>query len=232
MWNFFERNNFTKIGYYPVCKKQNSTSPLDSKFGGSIFYLPEKEVPQCSECHQVKEVLLSLNLSNAPAPVKAFFPENYQNALVEFLYCTECMSSNEEDTIEVLIFTPDQFDKLIVKEPIANAKIEPTLIERWEEFVDFDATSEEYYEKLRESGLDDLEMEEFVKDVRNRYAAKSHLLGYPYFQEGQYDVGEGYVYLANIEDDKNFSMMLGDAGVGQIWMTTGNDFGKFNFTYM
>ena len=230
MWNFFVEHNLTKIGYYPICKKGDSVSPMDSKFGGSIFYLPDNCNMNCTECNACKEVLFSVNLRNAPEAFRNMFPAELRESLVQFLYCTECMSSNEENTIQVNVFSPDQFDKLLVKEPKEGSKIEPTIIERWEEFVSVDGTSEKYFELLGESGLDDLEMEEFVKDIKDRYAGKTYLLGFPYFQEGEYQIEEDdYNYIMNIENDDNFSMMLGDAGVGQIWMTPS---GKFNFTYM
>lgn len=230
LWNFFTEHSLTRPGFYPVCRSGDSASPLDSKFGGSVLHLPGAHPCACSECGAAMEVLLSVNLQRAPAAFRALFPAEHRDSLVQILYCTECMRSNEDGALAVSIFAPAQFAQLQAQPPREGAKIAPAVIERWEEFVSVDGTSDRYLELVAESGLDDLAMEEFVKSIRGRYAAKTHLLGCPYFQEGEYAVeGDDYAYLANFEDDANFSLMLGDAGVGQLWMSRS---GNFNFTYM
>ncbi|KAK8898590.1 hypothetical protein M9Y10_000882 [Tritrichomonas musculus] len=229
-WNFFLSHNLWKTGYAPVCKSQDSNSPKVSKFGGSCPHLPQDSRPICKSCNGHLEVLLQLYIPSLPAPVKQLFPENLQNSLIVFTYCTECMSSNEEDSISWNVYNESDFGNLVFDSPPSEAKIEPAVIESWQAFKSIDGSTEHYYSTFQnqKGDLDDLKMEDFVRELKENYAGTTYLLGNPDFTEGEYQPEPGMVILASFAQDKAFSMMWGDAGYAHLWMKPGNDFGEFN----
>ncbi|OHS98415.1 hypothetical protein TRFO_35191 [Tritrichomonas foetus] len=231
-WNFFLQNNLWQTGYEPVCNLCESTSPKVSKFGGYIPHLPQEPPHVCSECDKKKEVLLQLYIPDAPQPVKELFPDQLQKSLIVFTYCTECMSSNEENSISYNVYSEEEIPSLVFDQPPEDYKINSSVITNWAPFRSIDGSTSKFYDLVNEAGLDDVQMEEFVRELKNKYAGTTYLRGNADFTEGEYDAPEGMVLLASFEQDKNFSMMWGDAGVAHLWMKPREAFGEFNLTWL
>jgi len=226
--SFFTENRLAKPGYVPECTVGDTPSPRISKIGGAIPHLPGEAQPAC-QCGNNHELLLQLYIPLLPKPVQALFPQSHANDLIIFPYCTECMESNFLS--EFRIYTSDQLDSLVFSPVAADAKIEARTINSWQEFSSFDCTSEVSYAAVRNAGLDEIAMEEFGRDMKHKYG--TYLLGYPHHEQGEYDVGDGFVYLASFAQDRNFSMMWGVAGVAHLWMKSGEAaVESFNLTWM
>lgn len=228
-WNFFLNHNLWKTGYAPVCESHDSSSPKVSKFGGSCPHLPQDSRPTCNSCGNHLEVLLQLYIPSLPQPVKQLFPANLQNSLIVFTYCTECMPSNEEDGITWNVYNESDFPNIVFDMPPGEAKIDPAVVKEWQAFKSIDGSTQHFYDIFQngKGNLDEIKMEEFVRELKTNYAGTTYLLGNPDFTEGEYEQEEGMVNLACFEQDNNFSMMWGDAGYAHLWMKPGNDFGKF-----
>lgn len=226
-WDAYVASGQGKTGYEPKCEDGDSQSPKVSKFGGAIPHLPTETPTKCDDDHE-QELMMQLYIPSLPAEVKALFPENI--ALAVFLYCTECMESNY--SITTCLYTHDQLDQLIYTNAPDGAQIEPKLIVDWAAFTSLDVTSDRAYQVCKENNFNGIEMEEWARDLKRKYGFRSYLLGNPWLEQGDYSIGDNYIMLANLEGDKNLSLQFGDAGCGQLWMTTGADFGKFNFTWM
>ena len=224
LWNFLRDNGQTKPGFYPVGQKGDSTNPRVCKFGGSMARLPSEESNKCAECGTSEEVLVQLYV---PSPVQAMFPPQHQKSLLIVSYCTECMESNIEH-LPFKIYTEDQLDQLVFSDVSEDAKIEPVTITGWNEFTSWDCTSDSHFESIEgNDSIDEIEMETFGRVLKRRYHGTTYLLGFPYFEQGEVNPGGDYRYLMNFEKDSLFSMMWGDAGEAQLWMTTGEQFGDF-----
>ena len=232
LWQFFAAHNLWRTGYEPICQFQESNSPLVSKYGGLIPRLPQNPVIGCPECGHQKEVLLQLFIPSLPQAVQELFPEQIRRGLIVFTYCTECMPSNENNGITFNVYGENELANLVFDSPPGDAKIKSSVIGQWTPFISIDASSEKFSQCLAQAGIDDLKMEDFVRSLKDRYAGTCYLLGTPDFTEGEYDPPEGMVLLANFEQDKNFSMMWGDAGIAQLWMRPGDGFGEFNLTWI
>ena len=228
-WNYFINNSFSKTGYYPVFQKIDSTNPKVSKFGGSIPHLPSEKVPTCSQCKKtLLEVLLQLYISNAPEEIKKLFPESKRQGLLVIFYCTNCM---EQGNLVWKYYEESQLDQLVFSEPKSDSKISPTIVTEWRPFISIDSTSNRYLEESESSGFDELNLEEFPKYLKENYHGTTFLGGMPFYEQGESVPGENFSLLANLEQDNAFSMMWGDAGEAQIWMTSGDEFGNFEITW-
>ena len=232
-WDFFINHNLWKTGYFPICESHDSSSPKVSKFGGSCPHLPQDPRPTCKSCDNHLEVLLQLYIPSLPQPVKQLFPNHLQNSLIVFNYCTECMPSNEEDAITWKVYNESDFANLVFDIPPSEAKIEPAVVKEWQAFKSINASTEHYYDMLHDENgaLDEVKMEEFVRELKINYAGTTYLLGNPDFTEGEYTPEPGMVNLACFEQDNSFSMMWGDAGYAHLWMTPGDNFGKFSLVW-
>ena len=227
IWDALRGSGLSKPGFLPVCENHDSASPRVSKFGGAVPHLPDAPAAACESQHQ-QELLVQLYVPSLPAPARALFQPDC--ALVVVLYCTECMDSGISPT--VALYSESQLDSLVYANAKSDAAIEARTITAWREFCCVDFTSEAAYDSARNAGLDEIQMEELGREIKDKYAGGTYLMGVPRYEQGEYEPGDGFVLLANFEQDSNFSMMWGDAGVAQLWMKTGAEFGEFNLTWM
>jgi hypothetical protein len=171
-----------------------------------------------------EEVLLQLFLGSAPSDVKSLFPDKFQDGLVVFTYCSNCMNSGEK--CHYRIYEAAQLDILEFAPAPPNCRIEAKIIVSWIPFQCLDGSSEHFLEVGQPDGLTDVGVEEFIWRLR-QIQPRTWLLGHPWYCQGEYDLEDGLVLLSNFEQDANFSMMWGDAGAAHLWMGTGGQFGNF-----
>jgi hypothetical protein len=178
-----------------------------------MAHLPNCPVPVC-QCGRRHELLLQLYIPELPAAARALFPAAASSGLAVFTYCTECMESNF--LCPYCVYTEAELDSLVFEPPVEGAKIEAKTIGAWREFECFDCTTDAAYAAVKTAGLSDIEMEEFARNWKRTLGI--YLLGNPWYEQGEYDAGEGFALLASFAEDANFSMMWGDDGVAHLWM--------------
>lgn len=227
IWNTLRAAGLSKPGFSPVCESCDSVSPRVSKIGGAIPHLPSSGPAVC-KCGKIPEVLLQLYVPSLPPPVRALFHPSCALAVIH--YCTECMESNFAPTTQ--LFTESELDSLVYSNGKADASIAPKVIREWREFCCVDFTSDAAYDAARNSEIDEIQMEELGREIGEKYVGGTYLMGVPRYEQGEYEVDDGFVLLANFEQDDNFSMMWGDAGTAQLWMKTGENFGEFRLDWM
>jgi uncharacterized protein YwqG len=115
------------------------------------------------------------------------------------------------------IYTEDQIPNLILLPAPPDSRIESRVISNWLPFNCFDCTSERSYATVNNSGIDSLTTEEFARTWRKSIGG-TYLLGCPWFEQGEYSLGDGYSLLASFAQDSACSMMWGDAGVAHLWI--------------
>ena len=62
--------------------------------------------------------------------------------------------------------------------------------------------------------------------MQNELKELTYLGGYPVFVQGD-DQPPGTVLLMEMEESEASTNMWGDCGTAQVWMTTGDDYGRF-----
>lgn len=211
VWGFLVNNGLLRDGLFPVGAEGDACECGVTKFGGKVPRGHSDTPSMCPECGKMKEVLLQIHPPSLPDPLRELFKD--ERTLV-LKYCPECCPSGEE--VEVLAFD-ETFS--IDYDEVSDPKIAPFLIEGFETKVVVDSSSENYFEKLDESGVDSLQAELFARRFSDDYhQGKSYFLGYPRYEQQEDNPGEPYIFFCNLEQDSKFSLMWGDAGSAQLWL--------------
>jgi hypothetical protein len=79
----------------------------------------------------------------------------------------------------------------------------------------FCCTSCRLNEGIREAGIDSVEAEEFARCWRKEKGS-TYMVGEPWLEHGEHEVGEGYELLGSFGQDRAFSMKWEDGGVGHL----------------
>lgn len=225
-----EENNLIRIAAVPNVKEGDTTNPRVSKFGGSYPYLPEEGTARCHVCNTDNISCCQLYVPSLPQFIQDYFPADKRDGLLVLSLCPECLGM---DGYRCSYYQDDVLDKLVYAY-IKNSDydgFEPRIVESWSETKCFPNISVDIYSTLLTSKFGDYDYDASDElNKENNNPSGTYLGGWPEFVQSD-ETPDGMTLLLEMEESEAATLMWGDAGTAQLWMSTGEDFGSFKLTW-
>lgn len=210
-----------KNGIFLECDFKDADKPAVSKFGGSVPYLPKEVgdnfIPICEDCNQQMEVLVQLYIPDLPPVVQRKFPVELQESLIVLFLCGDDLPIDSENILKYRIYSKEEIPNLKL-EPVKtdNPYIQSAIFSKY--IVQPVINSSGFPDITRE--FPDLDYWEVPQKLRNTKSL-CYFDGFPEFVQFPEEPSVPATYIMNLEgdDQTSFTMMWGDAGTAQLWIS-------------
>lgn len=213
--------------FIPDVTNNDSEDPHISKFGGKCPYLPSEGKFICKEegCGKEADLIFSLAVESLPNEIQQYFPEDQRTCVIVGTFCQDCGKA-----LPIAKFTKEQISQLQyadIPNP-ENPFNEPRTITGWRK----GKMTPKSIETL-DSSFKDLSAPldfYFVKSKLQKYSnpeSLTYIGGYP-DGEPQNTIKPSKLLL-QMGESKESTNNWGGYGTAQVWMTTGEKFGEFEF---
>jgi hypothetical protein len=216
--------------WVPLVRAGDSGTVRCIKFGGSMPHDPAAGYPLCPVCHVPVTHIMTLYVPLLPREVQEFFPDDERETVLVVGYCEQCWLE-----VPVQVFRGNEIDGLVMSANLGNHGRpcnEARVVVGWREEKSHPCgTGIEYMNlgglKYRASSLwNDLMEKENEQAGEGTYAG-----GFPNYVQDREQPTEASRLLFELSYSEASTYMWGDCGTAQLWMETGEDYGKFQVTW-
>ncbi|KAH0786640.1 hypothetical protein GPJ56_009383 [Histomonas meleagridis] len=220
--------------YIPIVEHVDSTDPRVSKFGGKMPFLATKQDHICKKCQNNFSPIFSLYIKNLPDDIQALFPEEDRDSVLVGYGCLYCNELYED--CFACLYHKEEIDQITYGEVDHKYVLnESRVVTGWEKVEMYPLSSDSInldYEldKVDKYFIGKILNTKYTKELEKKM--KTYLGGYPIFCRGDYQP-ENTILLMELMQSEASTADWGELvnlGTGQVWMTTGENYGEFYIT--
>jgi hypothetical protein len=216
--------------FIPMVRVGDCRNPRCIKFGGLIPHERAAGYPICRACRVPVAHVLTIYVPLLPPGIQEMFPEGDREHVIVVCYCEQCSLQ-----LPVFVFRDEEIDRLVMSPDHVSFRRpfnEPRVVIGWKE-----ARSRPDWggvDQLKISGMNYRPANvwnDLVEPEFNDSAVGTYVGGFPRYVQDPARPTPSARLLVQMQQSRASTAMWGDCGTAQLWMETGENYGKFQVTW-